>query len=116
MLSIDAKPAVEFRQLTCEIAGAARDVGNLVAHLGAVVLAAGDGVIDRQHGEEANRTSAELVRLKPKRRNSTAPSEAAMSTMHPAMKMALMRTILKRPRALDPRNDSYPDATSVHKL
>ena len=38
-----------------------------------------------------------------------------MSTMQPAMKMALMRTIQMTPRALEPEIDSYPGATSVHK-
>ena len=38
-----------------------------------------------------------------------------MSTMQPAMKMALMRTNSMTPRALDPEIDSHPGATSVHK-
>ncbi len=50
-----AKPAAEFGQLAGEIAGAARQIGELVARFQAIVLARGDGVIDRERGERAER-------------------------------------------------------------
>ena len=49
------KPAAEFGQLAGEIAGAARQIGELIARFQAIMLARGDGVIDRERGERAER-------------------------------------------------------------
>ena len=38
-----------------EIARSAGEIGNLIADLGAVALAAGDGVVDREHSQDAKR-------------------------------------------------------------
>ena len=50
-----AKPAAEFGELAGKIAGAAGEIGELVAGLEAIVLARGNGVVDRERGEHAER-------------------------------------------------------------
>ncbi len=89
-----AKASSEFRDLARDVARTAREAGNLIADLGAVVFAAGDGVVDRKRGQNAKSDQAESVSENAKRRKSAPPSEAAMRTMHNTVKMALMRTML----------------------
>ena len=48
-----AEPAVELGDLARHVAGAARQVGDLVAHFGTIAKTGRNGVVDHQRGENA---------------------------------------------------------------
>ena len=55
-----AQAAAELGKLAGEIAGAAGQIGELVARLQPVALAGGNGVVDRKRGERAERHQRQL--------------------------------------------------------
>ena len=56
----DVEPPPEFRELTRQVVAAAREVGDLVAHFGAVLLAAGNAAVERKRRERSEPRQARL--------------------------------------------------------